>query len=416
MAQWQELHVVAIIIAASLLSACGSPTRAQVRLFPAGCNPPTPYTYAAPPTPAPPPTTRPGETSIPTPVLFTPEPAAPTARPSPTPSSRSEAVDQAVVQIWHYAEDGNCQMLASGLIVRADGAVLTVLNYEDPIDPLVVFAPDRGSWPATIVAVDPRTSATLLKIDGHDLPIAPLGDSSQLTQTQTVTVHGWEYPDDQTSLYRRQVSAIDLSNPFSQEHLTFNLEWRGDSDTIQWRSSQGGAVVDEQGRAVGLTATYYVHGPRIIGLGASAVTLNTALDLLASDVVQREWAMWPVTWQANSGTGHSMDECGTYCDMNAQVARAAQQALGYLGATIPIATPITNTWELAAGGQTLNLLYPRPIELHGSDQTVSARFVVIRWNENGTLPCVYWGTQPTQLDGAFSVNGDLTSLQNLIQP
>jgi hypothetical protein len=415
MAQRQWLHVVAIIMTASLLSACGSPTRAQVKHFPAGCNPPTPHPYASPPTPAPLPTARRGETPYPIPVPFTPGPA-PTARPSPTPSSHSDAIDQAIVQVWHYAADSNCQLLASGLIVRADGAVLTVLNYEDPIDPLVIFAPDRGSWPATIVAVDPRTSATLLKIDGHDLPMALLGDSDQLTQAQSVTVRGWEYLDDQASPYRRQDSTIDLSNPFSQEHLTFNLEWRDDPAAIQWRVGQGGAVVDEQGRAVGLTATYYVHGPRIMGLNASAIALNTALDLLAPDVAQREWATWPVTWQANSGAGHSMMACGTYCDMNAQVARAAQQAFGYLGATIPIAAPITNTWELAAGGQTLNLLYPRPIELHGSDKTVSARLVVIRWNEDGTLPRVYWGTQPTQLDGAFSLNGDLTSLQKLVQP
>jgi hypothetical protein len=415
MAQRQWPHVVTIVITASLLSACGSPTRAQVRQFPTGCNPPTPHTYAAPPTLAPLPTARPGETPYPTPVSFTPGPV-PTARPSPTPSSRDAVIDQAIVQVWHYPEDGNCQMLANGLIVRADGAVLTVLNYEAPIDPLVVFAPDRGAWPATIVAVDPRTSATLLKIDGHDLPVTPTGNSDQLTQAQSVTVRGWEYLDDQTSPYRRQGSAIDLASPFSQEHLTFNLEWRDDPAAIQWRVSQGGAVVDEQGRAVGLTATYYIHGPRIQALSASAIALNTALDLLASDVAQREWAMWPVTWQANSGAGHSMDACGTYCDMNAQVARAAQQALGYLGSTIPIAAPITNTWGLAAGGQTLNLLYPRPIELHGSDQTVSARLVVIRWNEDGTLPRVYWGTQPTQLDGAFSFTGDLTSLQELVRP
>ncbi len=415
MAKRQWPHVLTIVIAVSLLVACGSPTRTQVKQFPAGCIPPTLHTYDAPPTPAPLPTARPGETPYPTPVPFTPEPA-PTARPSPTPSSQSDAIDQAIVQVWHYAEDGNCQMLATGLIVRADGSVLTVLNYEAPIEPLVVFAPDRGAWPATIVAVDPRTSATLLKIDEGDLPVAPLGDSDQLTQAQIVTVRGWEYPDDQASLYRRQDSAIDLTNPFSQEHLFFNLEWRGDPHTIQWRVSQGGAVVDEQGRAVGLTATYYVHGPRMQAFGAKAIALNTALDLLAPDVAQREWATWPVTWQANSGAGHSMMACDTYCDMNAQVARAAQQALGYLGSTIPSAAPITNTWELAAGGQTLNLLYPRPIELHSSDQTVSARLVVIRWNQDGSLPRVYWGTQPTQLDGTFSFNGDLTSLQKLVQP
>jgi hypothetical protein len=415
MAQRQWIHVIAIVITASLLSACGNPTRAQVRQFPAGCNPPTPHTYAAPPTSAPLPTARPGETPYPTPVPFTPGPA-PTARPLPTPSLYSDTIDQAIIQVWHYAEDGNCQLLASGLIVRADGAVLTVLNYEAPIDPLVVFAPDRGAWPATIVAVDPRTSATLLKIDGRDLPVTPTGNSDQLTQAQSVTVRGWEYRDDQTSPYRRQDSATDLTNPFSQEHLTFNLEWRDDPAVIQWRVSQGGAVVDEQGRAVGLTATYYIHGPRIVGLNASAIALNTALDLLAPDVVQREWVTWPVTWQANSGAGHSMGACNLYCDTNAQVARAAQQALGYLGSTISSAAPITDMWSLAAGGQTLNLLYPRPIELHGSDQTVSARLVVFRWNEDGTLPRVYWGKQPTQLDGAFRFNGDLTSLQELVRP
>ena len=70
----------------------------------------------------------------------------------------------------------------SGFIVSKDGYILTnnhVVTKDDritPVDRVTVHLIDQRSFRAKIVGTDPTTDVAVLKIDGRDLPVIPLGD------------------------------------------------------------------------------------------------------------------------------------------------------------------------------------------------------------------------------------------------
>jgi S1-C subfamily serine protease len=70
--------------------------------------------------------------------------------------------------------------VGSGVIYDAKGYVLTNNHVIAGADKLLVTLPDGRSFKATLMGADPETDLAVLKIDGTNLPVAPLGDSSQL--------------------------------------------------------------------------------------------------------------------------------------------------------------------------------------------------------------------------------------------
>jgi serine protease Do len=70
----------------------------------------------------------------------------------------------------------------SGFIVSKDGYILTnnhVVTREDrvtPVDRVTVHLIDQRSFRAKVVGTDPTTDVAVLKIEGQNLPVIPLGD------------------------------------------------------------------------------------------------------------------------------------------------------------------------------------------------------------------------------------------------
>jgi serine protease Do len=109
----------------------------------------------------------------------------------------------------------------SGVIIGADGVILTNYHVIKDADEITVFLADGKAHKATKLGVDPKIDVAVVKIDAKDLPTARLGDSDAievgdwvvacgnpfgLTGTVTsgiisakgrhdVTIPGIEYPD-----------------------------------------------------------------------------------------------------------------------------------------------------------------------------------------------------------------------------
>ena len=67
--------------------------------------------------------------------------------------------------------------LGSGVIVRADGHILTNHHVIDGAEDIKVDLSSRGTYSATVVGTDPPSDLAVLKINAGSMPVLQLGDS-----------------------------------------------------------------------------------------------------------------------------------------------------------------------------------------------------------------------------------------------
>ncbi len=87
-------------------------------------------------------------------------------------------------------------MVASGVAVGDGTQVLTVLDYiHSPPSQVSVATTDGTRYQAFVVALDPRTSVTLLRVEGIRLPMNSLGNSQTAIEVgQAISIQGWFRP------------------------------------------------------------------------------------------------------------------------------------------------------------------------------------------------------------------------------
>lgn len=100
----------------------------------------------------------------------------------------SDQVRPAIVQITNLQQQPG-QLVAggtvpagvgSGVIYDAQGHILTNNHVVAGAQRLQVSLPDRRTFPAQLIGADPQTDLAVVQVQGDNLPVAPLGDSSQL--------------------------------------------------------------------------------------------------------------------------------------------------------------------------------------------------------------------------------------------
>ena len=64
----------------------------------------------------------------------------------------------------------------SGVVIRADGYILTNNHVVDHAKHVQVTLPDGRQFTGKVVGRDPKTDIAVVKIDAHDLPIVPMAD------------------------------------------------------------------------------------------------------------------------------------------------------------------------------------------------------------------------------------------------
>lgn len=68
----------------------------------------------------------------------------------------------------------------SGVIISADGYIVTNNHVVEGADELTVTLDDNREFSARIIGTDKTTDLALIKIDGKNLPTLPIGDSNAL--------------------------------------------------------------------------------------------------------------------------------------------------------------------------------------------------------------------------------------------
>ena len=157
--------------------------------------------------------------------------------------------------------------IGSGVIVAADGVIVTNNHVVDEADRIEVTLADGRRFVAHLVGADEKRDLAVLRIDAADLPAATWGDSDSLEVGEMVWAIGNPYGLDRTLTYgiisavgRRGVVGNTFGN-FLQTDASINP------------GNSGGPLVDVHGSIMGITTAIAQPGSKGIGF---AIPSNTA--------------------------------------------------------------------------------------------------------------------------------------------
>ena len=171
------------------------------------------------------------------------------------------------------------QGVGSGVIFDQAGHILTNNHVVAGAQSLRVSLPDGRTFPAKLIGRDPRSDLAVLQIQGNNLPVIPLGDSSKLVVGQWVVAIGnaLALPGGPT-VTAGVVSALGRT---VQEPAQGNSAGPFLFDVIQTDApinpgNSGGPLVDLQGQVIGINTLAAVQAEP--GVPAQAVGFAIAIN------------------------------------------------------------------------------------------------------------------------------------------
>src|SRR6266536_2039340 len=197
------------------------------------------------------------------------------ATPAGTVAAVAQSVGPAVVSVRTN------QGLGSGVIYDSNGYILTNGHVVEGAQSITIGLVDGRHFSGKVVGSDGGFDVAVIKIDGSNLPSAPLGNSSALQVGQDVVAIGNPFGFDHT-LTTGVVSA--LNRPVSEGQGSYNQPMVQTDAAINPGNS-GGPLLDINGQVIAITTL--VAAPQGIpaqGLGF-AVPVDTARRI-ADQLVQ----------------------------------------------------------------------------------------------------------------------------------
>ena len=149
----------------------------------------------------------------------------------------------------------------SGVIISQDGYIVTnnhVVDFADEVK-VTLPAPDKRVFTAKVVGTDPRYDVAVLKIESTNLPAIQRGNSDATRIGEWVLAIGYPY-DIGTTVTAGIISAKDRKlredNP---------LEDFLQTDAVVNPGNSGGALVDGQGRLLGINTAIQTQTGSYVG-------------------------------------------------------------------------------------------------------------------------------------------------------
>jgi serine protease Do len=159
--------------------------------------------------------------------------------------------------------------IGSGVIISPDGYIVTNNHVVDGAVDIRVTMSNRKILNAKLIGSDPLTDLAVIKIDGHDLPSVPWGNSSELRPGQTVLAFGNPFGF-RFTVTRGIVSALNRPNPYSDDPRKPGGFIQTDAAINQGNS--GGPLVDARGEVVGINTFLISPSGAFSGMGFAIPT------------------------------------------------------------------------------------------------------------------------------------------------
>ena len=160
----------------------------------------------------------------------------------------------------------------SGVIISADGYIVTNNHVVDGADELTVTLNDNKEYSARIIGADATTDLALIKIDGKNLPAIVIANSDNVKVGEWVLAVG---------------NPLGLNNTVTAGIVSAKARTMGQgvSSMIQTdaainQGNSGGALVNTRGELIGINAMIYSQTGSNIGYGFAIPTaiMNKVVD------------------------------------------------------------------------------------------------------------------------------------------
>ena len=186
-----------------------------------------------------------------------------------------------------YGEGGRQVGLGSGFIVSPNGLIVTNNHVVANAESVQVVLIGERRTNARVLGSDPRIDIAVLKINGKNLPVAPLGDSDKLQVGQQAIAIGNPLGFERT-VTTGVVSALNRIIPGAGTPLRDLIQ----TDAAINPGNSGGPLLDSCGRVIGVNTAVVGTQMGTGGLGF-AVPINTAKraisDVQKTGTIQVPW-------------------------------------------------------------------------------------------------------------------------------
>jgi serine protease Do len=267
----------------------------------------------------------------------------------------------------------------SGVILTADGYIVTNNHVIDDADAITVTLSDGQEYPATLVGKDATTDLAVIKVEATGLTPVAIGDSSSVQVGEFVVAIGNPLGNLTGTVTQGIVSAVNRE--LNVDGNTYNLI---QTDAAINPGNSGGALVNSAGQLIGInslksiTAGYDSYGNAIAADGIGfAIPVNEAMPIIEALIKDGKIA--------RPALGISVYEITLEDATNWSVPRGLLIRDTELGSPAATAGVQANDIITAVDGQTITSTAELKEILQSKDVGGTVSLTLWRNNQTGTL-------------------------------
>ena len=176
--------------------------------------------------------------------------------------------------------------LGSGVIINAQGYILTNYHVIEGADAIEVALNDTRNFKARVVGSDPESDLAILQIKAEKLPIITFGQMEDVHVGDTVLAIGNPFGVGQTV-------TMGIVSALGRSHLGINtFENFIQTDAAINPGNSGGALVDTHGHLIGINTAIYSRSGGSLGIGFAipvSSIRNIMEQIIQTGSVTRGW-------------------------------------------------------------------------------------------------------------------------------
>ncbi len=206
-----------------------------------------------------------------------------------TPSVVNVAVEQQVRDFWTGSVSTEVAGNGSGVIIRADGYILTNYHVIEGASGLIVTI-GTEDLPATVVGTDPSSDLAVIKVGQTGLPAMEIGSSADLVVGSPVVAIGSPFGLEKT-VTTGIISALGRSSMASGSSGITTYTSLIQTDAAINPGNSGGALTDAAGRLIGINTLIQTTSGSSAGIGF-AIPVDFAMQI-AEELIETGRASHP---------------------------------------------------------------------------------------------------------------------------